>query len=98
MKMIVAMILGHIRLIVILLVLVFAGIVMGEKSLTQKQGLERKKALIEKKNEELISEIKTVERRITLLRTDPRTIEKAAKRRLGMARPGETVYIFNERN
>ena len=98
MKMIATMTLGHIRLIVILLVLVFAGIVMGEKSLMQKQELERKRALIEKKNEELISEIKTVERRITLLRTDPRTIEKAAKRRLGMARPGETVYIFNERN
>lgn len=98
MKMITIMMLGHIRLVVILLVLVFAGIVMGEKSLMQRQELERKKELIEKKNEELISEIKTVERRITLLRTDPRTIEKAAKRRLGMAMPGETVYIFDERN
>jgi cell division protein FtsB len=71
-----------------------AGILMGEQGLTHKQKLEEKKASLQRDNQSLGAEIKALERRVTLLRSDPKTIEKAAKRKLGMARPDETVYIF----
>ncbi len=71
------------------------GILMGEQSFTQKQMLEHKKSLLLRENENLAEEIKSLERRVTLLRSDSKTIEKAAKRKLGMSSPGETIYIFD---
>ncbi|MEW6114404.1 MAG: septum formation initiator family protein [Thermodesulfobacteriota bacterium] len=82
------------RFIVVLLLLVSAGMLMGEKGLAQRKELLKKKADLERTNTELGSEIIDLERRVTLLRTDGRVIERAAKRKLGMVRPGETVYIF----
>lgn len=67
---------------------------MGEKSLNDKYQLEEKKLSLVKENERLASEIRSLERSLTMLRSDSRTIEKVAKRKLGMARPDETVYVF----
>lgn len=69
---------------------------MGEQSLIQKQKLEEKKAVLQRENQSLGVEIKTLERRVTLLRSDAKTIEKAAKRKLGMARSDETIYLFEK--
>ena len=73
-----------------------AGILMGEQSLIQKQKLEEKKAVLHRDNQSLGVEIKTLERRVTLLRSDAKTIEKAAKRKLGMSRSDETIYLFEK--
>jgi cell division protein FtsB len=78
--------------------LVLLGILVGEKSLTQKAGLEGKKLSIRKDNHKLALEIKELERQVTLLRSDSSTIENVAKRKLGMTRPDETVYIFEQSN
>jgi hypothetical protein len=43
----------------------------------------------------LAVEIQALERSVTLLRSDSKTIEKVAKRKLGMVRGDETVYIFD---
>ncbi len=72
------------------------GIVMGEKGLIQKRDLERKRLLLQSENEHLAGEIKSLEREVTLLGSDSKSIEKAAKRKLGMARPDETVYLFEQ--
>ncbi len=69
---------------------------MGEQSLIQKQKLEEKKAVLQRDNQSLGVEIKTLERRVTLLRSDAKTIEKAAKRKLGMSRSDETIYLFEK--
>jgi cell division protein FtsB len=71
-------------------------IVAGENSWNQKNKLMEKKTLLHKENENLALEIKSLERKVTLLRSDPRTIQKVAKKKLGMARPDETVYIFDK--
>lgn len=71
-----------------------AGILMGEKSLIQKNKLEEKRMLLEKENRSLEAEIRSLERRVTLLGSDPKTIARVAKRQLGMGEPGELVYIF----
>jgi cell division protein FtsB len=88
----------YLRIVLLLAVLVLVGILVGEKSLTQKAGLQGKKLSIRKDNHKLALEIKRLERQVTLLRSDPSTIENVAKRKLGMARPDETVYIFEQTN
>jgi len=93
-KLILARGVKYLQLSTLVALLLSAGFWMGEKGLTQKYQLEEKRGLLKTENEQLISEIKTLERRVTLLRSDPRTIEKAAKRKLGMALTDETVYIF----
>ncbi len=77
-----------------IIVAVSVGVLISERGLTERQKLEEKKTSLQKENDRLVGEIKSLEHKITLLRDDPRTIEKVAKHRLGMARPEETIYIF----
>jgi cell division protein FtsB len=70
------------------------GILMGEKGLMQKRALEEKRSYLRQSNLRLSQEIRGLERTVVMLRSDPKTIETAAKRKLGMARPNETVYLF----
>jgi cell division protein FtsB len=76
-------------------VVVAGGIVMSEQSVIRKQQLEEKRNFLERENRRLAVAIKSLERAVTLLSSDPVTIEKAAKKKLGMARTDETVYIFD---
>jgi cell division protein FtsB len=89
---------GYVRVLVVLLILLTIGIFMGEKGKLRRENLLRKKATLQERNKHLSSEIRAIEQQVTLLRTDPRMIERVAKRTLGMARPNETVYIFNVPN
>ena len=86
----------YLKVILLVAAVASLGILMGEKGLIQKRELEQKRLLLQAENEHLAGEIKSLEREVTLLRSDPKTIEKAAKRKLGMARPDETVYIFEQ--
>jgi cell division protein FtsB len=89
---------GYVRLIVVLLVLLTVGIFMSEKGKHRREFLLKKKTTLQEKNKCLSTEIRVMENQVMLLRTDPRMIERVAKRTLGMARPNETVYIFNVPN
>ncbi|MGB6068882.1 MAG: septum formation initiator family protein [Desulfomonilaceae bacterium] len=86
----------YLRIVMLLVALVAVGVLVGGKSLTQKAGLEQKKSSIRKENCKLALEIKDLERQVTLMRSDPHTIEKVVKRKLGMVRPNEMVYIFGQ--
>lgn len=83
------------KLAIVFSALASVGILMGQKGLIEKHELEEKRIVLQKDNERLASEIQDLERNVTLLRTDPGTIEKVAKRELGMARPDEMVYVFD---
>ena len=86
----------YLRIVMLLVALVVVGMLVGGKSLTQKAGLEQKKSSIRRENRKLTLEIKDLERQVTLMRSDPHTIEKVVKRKLGMVRPDEMVYIFEQ--
>ena len=79
------------------IVLVSLVLVMGEKALSQRHRLEEKGAVLDRENQRLTEEIRSLERKVKLLRTDARMIEKVAKCKLGMARPDETVYMFHDK-
>ncbi len=70
------------------------GMIAAAGALSQKQLLEEKKYGLERENERVRQEIKTLERELRALRENPRAVERAAVSKLGMARPGDTVYIF----
>jgi cell division protein FtsB len=86
----------YFKFVIVFVAVASAGLLMGGQGLTQKQKLEENLNLLHKENGRLVGEIKTLERRVTLLRSDPKTIEKVAKRNLGMARPDETVFVFQK--
>lgn len=98
MKMIIQRSFQYLALITAIFLLVFTGLMMGEQGLVHKRKLEEKRAMLKRENEQLASSINSLERKLTLLRTDPGTIEKTAKQKLGMARPEETVYVFTDEN
>ncbi len=78
-----------------ILVAVCVGALISERGVTERQKLEEKRDFFERENERLSGEIESLERKIILLRGDPKTVEKVAKKKLGMARPDDTIYIFN---
>jgi cell division protein FtsB len=86
----------YVKVILLVSAVASLGVLMGQKGLVQKRELEHKRLQLQAENEHLAEEIKFLEREVTLLRSDPKTIEKAAKRKLGMARLDETVYIFEQ--
>jgi cell division protein FtsB len=86
------------QITITIIVAVCVGVLISERGLTERQKLEEKKASLEKENDRLLGEITHLEHKITLLRDDPKIIEKVAKRKLGMARPEETIYIFNRQD
>jgi cell division protein FtsB len=85
------------QLFVLFIVLISVGLLMGEKGLAQRQMLEEKKAYLQRENENLTTENRSLERKARLLRTDSRAIERAAKCKLGMARPDEAIYLFDDK-
>ncbi len=86
----------YIKSFTILLVVLFAGVIVGEKGLSRKKCLEEKRLSLVCENSELGSEVERLSRDIRLLRTDPKTIESVAKRKLGMIRADETIYLFEK--
>lgn len=86
------------QLFVLFIVLISVGLLMGEKGLAQRQILEEKRTSLQKENENLTTENRLLERKAKLLRTDSRAIERAAKCKLGMARPDEVIYLFDDKN
>ena len=88
----------YLQIPLIIVLLISAGVLMGEKSLKQRRKLAEKKRFMVAENLQLAHQIESLEREVMSLRSDSKIIERVAKRKLGMARPDETVYIFGRRN
>ena len=84
----------YLQFVTLFVVVASIGVLMGRQGLTHQDRLIERRASLQKENKRVIREINALEREVTLLRSDPETIAYVAKRKLGMARPEETVYVF----
>jgi cell division protein FtsB len=86
---------GYLKWIMVLAAIVASGIFMSWRGYEQKVDFEYKRTCLQTENDRLLSEIKLLERDLNQIRNDPKTIEKVAKKKLGMVRRDETVYLFD---
>jgi len=81
---------------VLLLIALLVGSMFGDRGIlhliTQRQRAEALREEIESLREENLR----LYARIHELRTDPRAVERLAREELGLARPGETVFLLHE--
>ena len=68
---------------------------LQEQGNIQKNSIQVKISLLKQENEGIEKEIRQLEQKNSKLRSDPKTVEKVAKRKLGMVRQDETIYIFH---
>ena len=68
---------------------------LQEQGNIQKNSIQVKISLLKQENEAIEKEIRQLEQKISKLRSDPKTVEKVAKRKLGMVRQDEIIYIFH---
>lgn len=71
--------------------------VAGHHGLLQLQRINNEALALEQKNRRLESEIEKTKRSIDQLEHSDFALEKKAREELGLARQGETVYIFKSR-
>ncbi len=83
-----------IKYILFVLALAFVGAFANENGMQALRELEEKKVSLARENQDLGLDIESLERTVAKLRTDPRTVELAANRKLGMIRQDETIYVF----
>jgi len=88
----------YLEILVLLTIVASASFLIVEKGLVHKRTLQEKKAFLEREYDELSRDVRALERRLRSLRADSGAVEKVAKCKLGMARPDETVYIFDRKN
>lgn len=84
----------YIKYLIVILILSLMGSFLNENGMVALGELEAKKASLSKENQELSVDIESLERMVGKLRTDAKTVELAANRKLGMIRHDETIYVF----
>jgi len=70
-------------------------LVFGRMGLVAHLRLKDEAGRIEGEIARVETEIGGLNRRVDALNRDPHTIERLARERLGMVRPGETVFLFD---
>lgn len=77
----------------VIVAIAFSSLFLGENDLRELWDLRTKQGELEEHIFELQAGNARMRERIARLRTDPRAIERLARERLGLVRPGEIVYI-----
>lgn len=72
--------------------------IWGEHGYMALQRERREFNALRQKNQQLREENQELETRIKALKSDPQAIEKLARERLGLARPGEIVIALPDKN
>lgn len=81
----------------IIVVLALAvGSLFGDRGILQLVDQKERAAKLAQDLEELRAENLRLAAEIQSLRTDPRAIERLAREELGLARPGETVFLIRD--
>lgn len=81
---------------VIALIALVVGSLFGDRGVLQLLAEKEKAADLARQIDELRAENGRLARDIAALRSDPRSIERLAREELGLARPGETVFVIRD--
>jgi cell division protein FtsL len=80
----------------ILFVALAVGALIGDRGFFYLFEQQRRADVLRREVDELKTENARLGSEIASLRSDPRAIERIAREELGLARPGETVFILRE--
>ena len=72
------------------------GSLFGDGGVLQVLAQRERRAALQRQIEDLRQENNRLAAEISALRRDPRAVERIAREELGLARPGETVFVIRE--
>lgn len=81
---------------VIAVVALVTGSLFGDRGFLHLVGQQRRAEALAREIEELRAENGRLAAEIAALRSDPRAIERLAREELGLAAPGETVFLLRD--
>jgi cell division protein FtsB len=81
---------------VILVLALAVGSLFGDRGILQLVDQKERAAELARELDDLRAENLRLAAEIQSLRTDPRAIERLAREELGLARPGETVFLIRD--
>lgn len=85
-------------LVLLLCALVAAALsFLSDDGFLKLSALNRNLEQQQRTNQKLSDNVQALQREVQGLQSDPRTIEKAARSELGMAKPGEMIVIFEKK-
>jgi cell division protein FtsB len=81
---------------VLLLIALVVGSMFGDRGILHLMAQRQRAEVLRREIEALQAENERLYGEIRALRTDPRSVERLAREELGLARPGETVFLIRE--
>jgi cell division protein FtsB len=81
---------------IIALIALLVGSLFGDRGILHLMAQRERAESLKREIDELRSENARLAGEIAALKTDPRSIERLAREELGLARPGETVFLIHE--
>ena len=81
---------------VIALIALVVGSLFGDRGMLQLVTQRHKAEVLQRQLEELRAENASLAADISALKADPRAIERLAREQLGLARPGEIVFVIRD--
>jgi cell division protein FtsB len=81
---------------VILLIALVVGSLFGDRGILQLVSQRERAEALAREIDEMREENQRLVREIQALQADPRAIERLAREQLGLARPGEKVFVIRD--
>ena len=81
---------------IIAIIALMVGSLFGDRGILQLMAQRQRALELAREIEEVRAENLRLAAEIRALRTDPRAIERIAREQLGLARPGETVFLIRD--
>jgi cell division protein FtsB len=81
---------------VIAIIALVVGSLFGDRGILQLMAQRQRALELAEEIEEIRADNLRLAAEIRALRTDPRAIERIAREQLGLARPGETVFLIRD--
>jgi cell division protein FtsB len=81
---------------VLAIIALVVGSLFGDRGILQLMAQRQRSLELAHEIEEIRAENLRLAAEIRALRTDPRAIERIAREQLGLARPGETVFLIRD--